>query len=57
MDEKEEALLLQNLQKEIDKNRTLLKRVKLNKTLYYYHYHVAKAIEAEIVLIKKFKKK
>lgn len=49
---KEKETLIRNLQAEVDKNRSILRKVKTNKTLYHIHFHVANAIENEIKLIK-----
>lgn len=55
MNEQETNLLLQKLQAEVDRNRSALKKVKMDKILYHYHFHIAAALEAEILLIKKNK--
>lgn len=52
MDIKEKETLIRNLQAEVDKNRSILRKIKTNKTLYHFHFHVANAIENEIKLIK-----
>lgn len=55
MNEQEQTLILQKLQAEVDKNRSAMKKVKSNKILYHYYFHVVSAIEGEILLIKKNK--
>jgi len=52
MNEKEQLALIQMLEKQMELCKKAMKRNKINKILYHYNYHLAAAIEKEIVLIK-----
>lgn len=52
MNDKEKELLIQKLQTFAVQNRAILKKVKTDKILYHYHFHIASGIDEQIKLIK-----